>query len=371
MNTVCRVHFNVKIEVIVVGKRLMSRRGITEPFDIFHRRPTIVDVAREASVSIKTVSRVLNHEARVSEKTRKKVQQVISELRYRPNLAARKLRNSEKTLIALLCDNPEQHLSGFNADLQIGAMRECNKQGYFLIVDDFGSPECTFEEILEYPDLAGVVLSPGLCDNLKILDALDSRKITYVRVCPQSELERSSGVKIDDYQASVDLVQHLISLGHESIGYIHGHPDHMVSEIRYSGFKDTLDKAGLRVNPQHLQWGLFDYQSGLKAAQNILNADVLPTAIMAGNDDMAAAVIAAAGNMGIKVPSELSVVGFDNAAISSLIFPRMTTVDQPTIEMSKIATKMLIRHILSPNTLAEVITLKHHLIIRESTVTPV
>lgn len=354
----------------MVDKIVMNRRGITEPIDDTRRRSTIVDVAREAGVSIKTVSRVLNHETRVSEKTREKVQDVIAQLRYRPNLAARKLRNSEKTLIALLCDNPEQHLSGFNADLQIGAMRECNKQGYFLIVDDFGSPECAFEDILEYPDLAGVILSPGLCDNLKMLDALDRRNITYVRVCPQKELERSSGVKIDDYQASVDLVQHLIDLGHESIGYIHGHPDHMVSEIRYSGFKDTLDNAGLRVNPQHLQWGLFDYQSGLKAAQNILNADVLPTAIMAGNDDMAAAVIAVAGNMGIKVPSELSVVGFDNAAISSLIFPRMTTVDQPTIEMSKTATEMLIKHILFPNTARGVKTVNHKLIVRDSSVVP-
>ncbi|MFC7292929.1 LacI family DNA-binding transcriptional regulator [Hirschia litorea] len=348
----------------------MSRRGVTESIDVSGRRSTIVDVAREAGVSIKTVSRVLNHEARVSEKTQKKVREVISRLHYRPNLAARKLRNSEKTLIALICDNPQQHLSGFNADLQIGAMRECNKQGYFLIVDDFGSPECAFEDILKYPDLAGVVLSPGLCDNLKILDALDSKNIPYVRVCPQKELDRSSGVKIDDYQASVDLVKHLIDLGHESIGYIHGHPDHMVSEIRYSGFKDTLDKVGLRVNPQHLQWGLFDYDSGLKAAQNILNSDVLPTAIMAGNDDMAAAVIAIAGSMRIKVPEELSVVGFDNAPIASLIFPRMTTIDQPAIEMSKLATEMLIKEISSPNTVPHVLTVEHRLILRESAVKP-
>ncbi|ACT60129.1 LacI family DNA-binding transcriptional regulator [Hirschia baltica] len=354
----------------MVDKIVMNRRGITESIDETRRPSTIVDVAREAGVSIKTVSRVLNDETGVSDKTRNKVHKAISELSYRPNLAARKLRNSEKTLIALVCDNPGQHMSGFNADLQIGAMRECNKQGYFLIVDDYGSPECAFEEILEYTDLAGVVLSPGLCDNLKILDSLEEKNIPYVRVCPQRELERSFGVKIDDYQASVDLIQHLIELGHKSIGYIHGHPDHMVSEIRYAGFKDTLDNVGLRVNPQHMQWGLFDYQSGLKAAQNILNADLLPTAIMAGNDDMAAAVIAVAGNMGIKVPSELSVVGFDNAPISGLIFPRITTVDQPTIEMSRLATEMLIKHILSPNISPEVTTLKHNLIIRESAVPP-
>ncbi|MFC7292832.1 LacI family DNA-binding transcriptional regulator [Hirschia litorea] len=344
----------------------MERRRITEVQGTSGRRLTIVDVAREAGVSVKTVSRVLNDQKGVGDKTRERVRDIMEAMGYKINKAARDLRLNRPTLIALLLDNPSRHMSSFNADLQIGAMRGCNKLGYYLIVDDYGSPESAYEEIVDNSDLAGVIVSPGLSDNLGMIAAFEERNIPYVRIAPQSEIERSFCVSIDDRGASRDLTKHLLDAGHRKIGVIKGHPDHLVSEIRYIGVVEAAISAGVTIDPAYVLPSLYDFKSGLKAAEKLLSMKERPTAIIASNDEVAAAVIAVAAKKGIKVPEELSVVGFDNAPISNSIYPALTTVNQPVAEMSKVAAELLIRDVLPSETQVKRVMLNYRVVFRDS-----
>ncbi|ACT60476.1 LacI family DNA-binding transcriptional regulator [Hirschia baltica] len=340
---------------------------MTEAQNSVSRRLTIVDVAREANVSVKTVSRVLNDQKGVGETTRQRVRDIMNSMGYQINKAARDLRLNRPTLVALVLDNPTTHMSAYNADLQIGAMRACNKMGYYLIVDDFGSQECIFEEILENPDLAGMIIAPSLADNFNMLNTLDKRGIPYVRIAPQSEIDRSCSVLIDDKSAAYELGEHLLELGHTRIGIIKGHPQHRVSEIRYQGVVEAFSSVGISIDPKLVLQSFFDFKSGMEAAAKLLCLPDRPTAIVAANDDVAAAVVAVAAKKGIKVPEQLSVVGFDNSPISQSIYPSLTTVNQPVIDMSRIAAELLITGALSGEEQTRRVELDYEVVFRDST----
>jgi LacI family transcriptional regulator len=181
-------------------------------------------------------------------------------------------------------------------------------------------------------------------------------------------------VSIDDFEAAYTMTRHLISLGHTDIGFIKGHPNQTASGKRLEGFLAGMDEAGLKVRPDWVVQGYFTYRSGLDAAENLLTGARRPTAIFASNDDMAAATVAVAHRMGLDVPRDLTVAGFDDTALATTVWPALTTVRQPIVEMARLALASLLEQIrraragLAPQPSQKV--LPFALVKRESTARP-
>jgi len=330
---------------------------------------TITDVARQAGVSMKTVSRVMNNEPSVAKATREKVKTAARELNYAPNLAARGLAGSKSYLIAMLYDIPSP---GYAINIQKGATDACREHNYHLVVEPLETDGENFLEdvhnLLGHLRVDGVVLAPPLCDNGEIIRILANRNIPYIPIAPSAMHGDTPIVKMDDVKAAREMTLHLIELGHKKIGFIKGHPRHSASALRFEGFRDAMRRADLRIDPDLIVQGQFTYKSGVEGAETLLSGKSVPTAIFAANDDMAAGVIACAGRKGLIVPDDLSVAGFDDTPIADNVWPRLTTIRQPVREMGYNAAKRLLDKSIDEE--IKVILLDHELIERESTSPP-
>ena len=334
-------------------------------------KSTIHDVAKQAGVSMKTVSRVLNHEPNVAAKTREKVMAVAKELHYSPSLAARGLASSKSYLIALLYDNPSP---SYMANMQKGAIQACRERGYHLVAEPLnvegtrslveGDLSIEVARALERLPVDGAILTPPLCDNGSVVQALQRLKIPYVPVAPSSSHGNVAIVQMDDVKACKEMTQYLISLGHKKIAFIKGHPQHSATPRRFEGFREAMRKAELEIRPEYVQRGDYHFRSGISAAETLLELADPPTAIFASNDDMAAGVISAANRLGITVPGALSVGGFDDTPLARILWPQLTTVRQPIEGLGFEAAKLLFSR---EKTDGIVRTLEHDLIVRGST----
>lgn len=332
---------------------------------------TIHHVARRAQVSIKTVSRVLNREPNVRADTRARVLAAAEALQYRPNQSARSLAGSRSFLICLFYDNPSP---AYVSDVQLGAISRCREAGYHLIVEpiDSASPDLGSQvgATLATLRVDGVILTPPVSDNADVLAALDDSGVPYVRIAPQSQLERAAYVHMDDRLAAREMTRLLIEAGHRDIGFIIGHPDHGASHQRYEGYVDALQEHGLELRPEHVVQGYFSFASGCDAARRLLAGPDRPSAIFASNDDMALGVIAVAGRVGVSVPRELSVAGFDDTPGAQIVWPQLTTVRQPIEEMAAAAADLLIsgqaREAANPGKTAPSRLLTFEIVSRES-----
>lgn len=311
-------------------------------------KATITDVAKKAGVSMKTVSRVLNNEPNVAQKTREKVKAIAAELRYSPNLAARGLATSKSYLVALIYDNPSPN---YISHVQRGAIDACREVGYHLVVepltlkteDDSQRQADAIRTVLDRLPVDGVILTPPLCDDKAILETLKELRIKCVRVAPKNSGEQLS-IGMDDETASYQMTQYLLKQGHEKIAFVKGHIDHGATHLRFKGFRRAMDEGGLPISDDLIQQGDFSFESGAKAARKLLElpASERPTAIFASNDDMAAAVVSVAGQAGVDVPQELSVCGFDDTPLARVVWPALTTVRQPIYKMGYQAAKQLV-----------------------------
>jgi len=332
-------------------------------------KSTITDVAKQAGVSMKTVSRVLNNEPNVAVKTRERVLAVASELRYSPNLAARGLASSKSYLIALIYDNSPS--PNYISSVQRGAIDACRENGFHLVVEplDMAGTEASeeVERLLERLPVDGIILTSPLCDNPAILRILKRLKIPYIPISPKQLNPDMPAVKMDNTKAAQEMTEYLINQGHEKIGFITGHSDHSSSTLRYNGFVNAMHAAGLKINPDWVIKGDYSFRSGVAAAERLLEGDETPTAIFACNDDMAAGVVSVTNRMGIAVPGDLSVGGFDDTPLATIITPKLTTIRQPIHQMGHQAAILLIR---PPENRLDVYNLDHKLVIRGSTTKP-
>jgi len=307
---------------------------------------TIHEVAEKAGVSIKTVSRVINHEANVRADTRQRVQAVIAELNYRPNPSARHLAGTHGYNIALLYDNPSP---SYLIDLQSGALASCQAEGFHLILQPCGfhdeGLEAVINNLIVESRVPGLILSPPLSDAAGLIERLEEWGVLHARIAPIDVARQGPYVAVDDRGAAFELIRHLIELGHRRIGIIKGHPDHGAGHWRYEGYLTAMRQYGLSIDEDLIVQGYFSFESGLEAGQKLLSLADRPTAIFAANDDMAAAVLHVAHDMSIDVPGQLSVAGFDDTPLSRHVWPSLTTVRQPVQEMARQATMQLIGRI--------------------------
>jgi LacI family transcriptional regulator len=304
---------------------------------------TIHDVADRAGVSIKTVSRVLNKEPNVRTETRDRVLEAAAALHYRPSVSARSLAGARSYLIALFFDNPSP---AYVSDVQRGAVARCREAGYHLVVEPIDSAGPDAPDLVRAtmstlrPD--GAILSPPVCDRPLVLDALSEMRAPYVRIAPDTQLDRAPYVWMDDRMAAYEMTAHLLQLGHRDIGFIIGHPDHGASHLRLEGFTRAMLDQGCVVRPDRVAQGYFSFQSGFDCAELLLSSRSRPTAIFASNDDMAMGVLAVAHRHGLSVPGDLSVVGYDDTPAATTVAPQLTTVRQPIFAMAGTAADMLI-----------------------------
>ncbi len=309
---------------------------------------TMDDVAAHAGVSAMTVSRVIHGHAGVREDNRARVMRSVRDLDYRPNLAASALAAAQHTCIALIYTNPS---SSYLRELLVGALRGSTRAAAQLVIaawDELGAKARREAARRLSGSVAGVILPPPLCESKAIVDEFVTAGVAVVSIASSHFSDRISCVRIDDRQASHDMVSHLIAHGHTRIGYITGDPNQTASAHRWQGYRDALSDAGLHYDDALVQPGYFTYRSGLEAADRLLTLSQPPSAIFASNDDMASAVVSVAHRRGLEVPGDLSVVGFDDTFASTMVWPELTTIHQPVAEMADTAIDILLREIRRP-----------------------
>jgi LacI family transcriptional regulator len=303
---------------------------------------TITDVARRAGVSMKTVSRVLNREPHVREEVRERVHRAAKELRYRPKVSARSLAGSKSYLVGYLL----HQVNPYAANSQLGALTACREAGYHLLVESVDLASPTLKEEMQTLTSAmlvdGMILLPPISESQVVMDVLDEAGVAYVRISPATGNERSFYVEVDDEGAASVMTRHLLELGHRRIAFVGGPAGHAASTRRLAGFRAAMSERGINVRPELIETGQFSFESGDEAAARLLALDEPPTAVFASNDLTALGVMARARALGVVLPDQLSVAGFDDIQAAGMVWPPLTTMRQPMAEMAALAAEAII-----------------------------
>jgi len=305
--------------------------------------PTIQDVAEAAKVSVKTVSRVLSNYEHVSERTREKVHAAIEKLNYAPNAMARHLNFQERQSIGMLYGDPS---SGYQSQLNHSMLKACSNAQRYLAVELFNEKSSKWVEQVDHflrrTQVKNLVLVPPMCDSPELHRLLEKRKIRFVLISPSRAVSGASLVTMDDRLAGYEATKYLIDRGHRRIAHIAGHEKHVVTFLRRQGFEDAISSADIDLDfDKYVRNGRFRFRETLECAEALLSDDRRPTAIFAANDQMAVAVMMAAHRMGISIPEDLSIIGFDNAPISRSIWPSLTTIAQPYDAIAEASLELL------------------------------
>jgi LacI family transcriptional regulator len=328
----------------------------------------ITDVAARAGVSIKTVSRVMNREPNVRVDTRERVENAIAILKYTPNPFARSLAGNRTFVVGLLYDNPS---CSYVIDIQRGALKVCQREHYELLIHpcDFKSSELSAEvsHLLRQSKVDGFLLTPPLSDHGPLLTTLRDSDARFVRIAPGDHAEIAKSVFTNDRESCAEMTGYLVSLGHKSIAFIIGDPDHKAVAERYRGYADGLKTAGVPFDQRLVKQGFNTFPSGVECGLELLRQKDRPTAVFASNDEMAVGVMRVAHQSGIRVPEDLSVVGFDDIPMAQQIYPALTTIRQPVEAMAMTATDLLLGQLRGVSHASETIVVESVIQIREST----
>lgn len=330
---------------------------------------TIYDVARQAGVSIKTVSRVMNGEPNVRPVMQAKVRAAADALGYIPNLSARSLAGFKSFVVTVFVDAAltlehwsDERVTDYLTRIQHGATLSCREAGYHLILELIDHDPLRVKQEINgllgalKPD--GVILTPPSSDDELVLEMLRKSGTPFVRLGPERDLPGGLRIQLDDSGAAEKMTGRLIELGHRRIGFVTGDPLWSSSRARHEGYLAAMAAAGLEIEPGWVQVGSYTYQSGQQAARTLLALAEPPTAIFASSDDMALGCLAAADDAGLSVPADVSIVGFDDGTGARYSRPSLTTVRQPLVAMARTAADALIKGEVTADC-DRVITLEH------------
>lgn len=329
-------------------------------------------VAARAGVSPMSVSNVINGR-RVLPHTREAVLRAIAELDYKPNAAARALASASPVRIGLLYNSPE---SAFVSALLVGALDAATRFGAQLLIRRFDEQHSLAEILFDMVEggANALILPAPYCEAASGTGMVERLNVPLIALCSGSELPDMSSVRVDDVAAARDMTHYLIGLGHRRIGFVRGAQNHIISRTRFEGYRLALLDHGLEPDPDLVVDGDLTFDSGLVATERLLALREPPTAIFASNDDMAAAVISVAHRRDIRVPDQLSVTGFDDSPISRKIWPALTTIRQPIVDMTAIAVESVIEMLGNPTSRADATPftsyVDYSLVIRSSTSAP-
>ena len=327
---------------------------------------SIKDVAREAGVSIATVSRVLNDIDVVNEDTKKKVLDAISKLGYRPNIVARSLKTQKTKTIGILVPDIS---SGFYPEIVRGAEDVANIYDYNVILcnSDFDSEkEKEYLRVLKEKMVDGVIyMSSSLQE--ETLNIINELNLTTVLVETKDKEESLPSVTIDNTKASKEITNHLLNKGLTKIAFAGAKRDGMNAwGDRYTGYEEALKDKGIQVDESLVYSGGLKVKSGYEAVKHFENSNNEYEAVVCASDEIAMGVINALREKGKRVPEDISVVGFNDNIMSSVFYPKLTTIKQPSYDMGSVAMRMLIK-MLNKRELDETqFVLNYQLVERES-----
>lgn len=308
------------------------------------RGVTIRAVAERAGVSAMTVSNVINGAGRTSTATIETVRAAIAELGYVPNLAARRLAKARATTVGLIYSDRR---TPFLDAVLVGSLRATNAHGLQLILRD--ADDCVAagaEQIAQDLVRSGadaLLLVPPFAEHLSGSGMPGSLGVPLAAIATGKAMDHVTTVRVDNHAAMLSITERVIINGHRRIAYIAGPDPYSVVAARLSGFRAALQHHGLTADDRLIvQHGGFDHVAGAAAARSLLTMAEPPSAIICSSDDLAAGVMAEAHHMGLLLPRDLTVTGFDDTILASRLFPALTVVRQPVEDMAFRATQCLI-----------------------------
>jgi LacI family transcriptional regulator len=325
----------------------------------------IRDVAREASVSVSTVSHVINGTRHVEPETAERVRRAITQLGYQPNSVARSLRHGRTHTIGLLVPD---NANPFFAEVARVVEDEGFKAGYSVILcnsDGSEVKEKAYIDVLLAKQVDGLLLIAS-SNELAGLDRILNAAVPVVAVDREIHHAPITQILIDNWQGGYIAGAHLIDLGHREFVYITGPNETTPSAQRLQGFRQALAEAGLALSENRIVSGDFRFAGGQHAMEEVLRGGLPFTAVFAANDLMAMGAISTLHAARIHVPNEVSLIGFDDIPYAVTTLPPMTTVAQPVEAIGQTCVRTLIDHMRHPDRAPERIVLSPHLVVRES-----
>jgi LacI family transcriptional regulator, repressor for deo operon, udp, cdd, tsx, nupC, and nupG len=331
---------------------------------------TIADVAREANVSVATVSRLINNKGIVSPKTATRVYTAIEKLSYEPNRLARNLRKNESWVILILAPN---FTNPYYAHILSGISDTATNLGYSALIINTADElkrEQTALDMLKKHHADGAILMSSEMDSTWLLDYANNFPcVQCSEYVPDLDIPH---ISIDNYAATQEAMEYLIGLGHKKIAMISSENKYISTKLRLDAYLDTLEKHNIVPQDDYMIFASFDYsfKSGKHKAKDLLETATPPTAIFCISDTLALGAITAAKEKGINVPKDLTVIGFDDVEFTTMFHPYITTVVQPCYELGKRSMELLFAQINHETDIPRQQYLEHQFTVRESSCPP-
>lgn len=314
---------------------------------------TMKEIAKLANVSVATVSYVLSGKKNVSPDKRDRVLNAVKLTNYKLNNIAKSLRTSKTGIIGVLVED----ICGLPVPEIVDGISQClMDSGYQVLLSNLQLLSKLYNQYEQLSHYIGSVnrgiqlLEDARVDGIIYIAMHDRRiddihqpaGIPLVFAYANSNDPNSISVTYDNQHSMAAITRHLIEQGHRRIALIAGHPTSAVTKERLTGFRAAMDEAGLHMPPEYLRWGDWEYHSGVEQAEALLSLTIPPTAIVAMNDVMAAGCYAQAARKNLRIPENLSVVGFDNQVFASYLFPPLTTLALPNKQIGLTAAQHLL-----------------------------
>jgi len=328
-------------------------------------KATIYDIAREAGVSIATVSQVINGKGKISEKRRAEIMEIMERLHYQPSAIAAALTGKQTYTLGLLVpdiSNP------YFAELARAVEDRSRQLGYSVVICSTDNKDERVERylnLLQQKRVDGMMIGTGI-DNAEILSPLLQQSIPVALIARHMPSLSVHTVTIDDILGGALAADHLLELGHTRVAVLSEPSKVSSSQERVRGFRETLIKAGLTLEPNQIRESAADLSSAKKEALLLLGEKDHPTGLFCCNDIQAIGALQAAKELGLRVPEDVSIIGFDNTILASVTSPPLTTVAQPIEELGHRAVDLLIEELKDEQKEPQKIVLKPELVIRES-----
>ncbi len=325
------------------------------------------DIAKKANVSVATVSRVVNKSKYVAPELVEKVNAVINEVGYSPNQIARSLVLKKTKLIGVIIPDISQR---FYSILLSGIEEVTSRCDYNILICNIAD---NLEKEYKYLNMLNKMRADGIIImhekfSPEVEKLLESMNVPIVLSSVRSQHAKNAfSVNIDDFRASYEAVEYLTKLGHRKIAMIGGDlADITTGQSRYSGYRQALQDNGIELNEEYFKIGNFRISDGYRAMNEILKARKPPTAVFVVSDEMAIGVIDCITDKGLSVPKDISVIGFDDIDLASLIKPKLTTVHQPIKEIGMKSAELLIKQFENETIEVREVVMSYSLVVRES-----
>lgn len=328
---------------------------------------TIEDVARKANTSIATVSRVLNDKGGYSEKTKQRVIEVVDALGYESNAIARSLKRNKTNTLGVLVPNVSSMLA---TAILNGIEDYASTHDYSVLTSyTYTNREKVMKSLKTFQEqrVDGLIF---VSDNFEeeYYQYIQKMKIPVVLAATENKEYPVSFVKVNDYKASYDAVSYLIAKGHKKIGMISGNPaDPVAGQLRIKGYQKALEDAGVKVDPSKIIYSAdYQFESGRKNFKKLIKKHPEITAIFAASDELAVGALNMASELKIVVPDEISIMGYDDILMSTMVWPPLTTLSQPLEKIGYESTKKLLEEIDKLKKSGEHYYIDHEIVERSS-----